>query len=171
MVAAYNQRAENQGLAKAEMFAYKGNLCDPDDPEPAAFASPEFSAFDVAAVGLGFHHFDNPQLAASRLVDRLKPGGVLLIVDFLTHAPLSSAAGHSHHHGNHHDHHHGPDASATVMHHGFSADEIRKIFEAAGAGTDFGLTDMGAITSSRKAPDGKVEELKRNIFLARGTKV
>jgi SAM-dependent methyltransferase len=67
------------------MHAYQGNLCVPDDPNPAAFTSPEFSNFDVAAVGLGFHHFDDPTLAARRLAERLKTGGVLMILDFLPH--------------------------------------------------------------------------------------
>jgi SAM-dependent methyltransferase len=159
MVAAYNTRAENQGLTKAEMFAYQGNLCDPGDPKPAALEGPEFSGFDVAAVGMGFHHFDDPQLAAARLVERLKPGGVLLIIDFLTHSPMG-----------HHHHHHHPDAAATVTHHGFSADKMRDIFDKAGAGKDFGLTDLGGITSSHQGHDGSVE-LKRNVFLARGTKM
>jgi SAM-dependent methyltransferase len=67
------------------MHAYQGNLCDPNDPSPRAFASPEFSGFDVAAVGLGFHHFDDPALAARRLGERLKTGGVLMIIDFFAH--------------------------------------------------------------------------------------
>ncbi len=74
-----------QGLAASEMHAYQGNLCVPEDPSPAEFASPEFSDFDVAAVGLGFHHFDDPALAARRLAERLKTGGVLVILDFLPH--------------------------------------------------------------------------------------
>ena len=109
-VATYNARAENQvrrqirprcsyssldvtfsltlpaqGLAASEMHAYQGNLCVPEDPSPAAFTSPEFFDFDVAAVGLGFHHFDDPALAARRLAERLKTGGVLAILDFLPH--------------------------------------------------------------------------------------
>ena len=67
------------------MHAYQGNLCIPDEPNPPAFASSEFQNFDIAAVGLGFHHFDDPELAAQRLVERLRPGGVLFILDFLPH--------------------------------------------------------------------------------------
>jgi SAM-dependent methyltransferase len=74
-----------QGLAPSEMHAYQGNLCVPDDPNPAALTAPEFSEFDIAAVGLGFHHFDDPSLAARRLAERLKTGGVLMILDFLPH--------------------------------------------------------------------------------------
>lgn len=44
------------------MSAHQGNLCLPDDPTPAAFSGPEFSSFDIAAVGLGFHvsRFSSP---------------------------------------------------------------------------------------------------------------
>ena len=74
--------------AASEMRAYQGNLCNPGDPNPPALASPEFFDFDIAAVGLGFHHFDDPKLAARRLAERLKPGGVLMILDFLPHDEL-----------------------------------------------------------------------------------
>lgn len=76
-----------QGLTPSEMYAHQGNICtaDDDDATAAAFASPEFSGFDVAAVGLGFHHFDDPALAARKLAARLKVGGVLVIIDFLPH--------------------------------------------------------------------------------------
>lgn len=67
------------------MRAYQGNLCVPEDPNPASLTSPEFYDFDIAAVGLGFHHFDDPKLAARRLAERLKVGGVLMILDFLPH--------------------------------------------------------------------------------------
>ena len=70
------------------MRAYQGNLCVPDDPNPAAFSGPEFFNFDIVAVGLGFHHFDDPALAARRLAERLKDGGVLTILDFLPHGKL-----------------------------------------------------------------------------------
>ncbi|KAK4125120.1 S-adenosyl-L-methionine-dependent methyltransferase [Parathielavia appendiculata] len=151
MVATYNTRAENQGLAASEMHAYQGNLCVPDDPNPAAFASPEFFNFDVAAVGLGFHHFDDPSLAARRLAERLNTGGVLMIVDFMPHGT--------------------PDASHpaahTITHHGFSKDHIRRIFEEAGVGRDFALEEMAVVFHIEKE-NGAV--VRRNLFIARGTK-
>lgn len=74
------------------MRAHQGNLCDPSDPDPAAFRGAEFWGFDVAAVGLGFHHFDDPGLAAARLAARLRPGGVLVILDFLPHGEIDVSA-------------------------------------------------------------------------------
>ncbi|KAK3311488.1 S-adenosyl-L-methionine-dependent methyltransferase [Chaetomium strumarium] len=151
MATAYNTRAENQGLTHSEMRAYQGNLCDPEDPTPEAFAAPEFSNFDVAAVGLGFHHFDDPALAARRLCQRLKTGGVLVILDFFAHDKPDP----SH------------PASNTITHHGFSEEQVRRIFEEAGVGKDFAMGEVGAVFHFSKE-DGS--EVRRKIFIARGTK-
>lgn len=85
MVHEFNTSATNQGIPESEMHAVQGNLLDPEDPSPAALSGKEFFDFDIAVVGLGFHHFDDPGLAAKRLSERLKKGGVLMIVDFLPH--------------------------------------------------------------------------------------
>ncbi|KAI0201831.1 S-adenosyl-L-methionine-dependent methyltransferase [Astrocystis sublimbata] len=145
MVGAYNTRAENQGLSPEEMHAVLGDLCSESVDE--SLSSPELYNFDIAVVGGGFHHFGNPGLAAKRLVERLKPGGVLLIWDFLPHG-----ARHHHHHGHGEGHNHtvsgdqekSHDVYHSVMHHGFSEAQMREIFTAAGAGTDFQLEVIGA---------------------------
>ncbi|KAJ4298439.1 hypothetical protein N0V88_003469 [Collariella sp. IMI 366227] len=151
MVATYNARAENQGLAPSEMHAYQGNICVAEDPNPTAFTASEFSNFDVAAVGLGFHHFDDPALAARRLAERLKTGGVLVILDFLPHDK--------------------PDAShpatSTITHHGFSEEQIKKIYEDAGLGKDFALEELAVVFHFSKENN---TEVRRRIFMARGTK-
>lgn len=85
MVKEYNTSARNQGIPETEMVAVQGNLIDANKPNPPELAEKQFYNFDIAAVGLGFHHFDDPGLAAKRLAERLKKGGVLFIVDFLPH--------------------------------------------------------------------------------------
>jgi SAM-dependent methyltransferase len=85
MVNEYNASVSNQGIPKEEMQAYEGNLIDATNPDPEELRGELFHEFDIAVVGLGFHHFDDPALAAKRLVGRLKKGGVLMIVDFLPH--------------------------------------------------------------------------------------
>lgn len=85
MVHEYNTSALNQGISTSEMRAVQGNLLDANNPSPSELAGDEFFNFDIAVVGLGFHHFDDPALAAKRLAERLKKGGVLMIVDFLPH--------------------------------------------------------------------------------------
>ncbi|KAK7743767.1 hypothetical protein SLS53_003786 [Cytospora paraplurivora] len=184
MVAAYNTRARNQGLAEDEMAAYHGNLCVPGDEDPAVFRDPKFSDFDLAVVGLGFHHFDDPELAAERLVARLRPGGVLMIIDFLPHAgPRGSCSSEGHGHGDDHQHadhaHHHDEghledklndsdtavdrAMRTVTHHGFSEEHIKEIFVGAGAGKDFAIDNMGQVVFGPRHG-------KRTLFMARGTR-
>ncbi|KAI0862902.1 S-adenosyl-L-methionine-dependent methyltransferase [Xylaria cubensis] len=199
MVAAYNTRAENQGLSPEEMHAVLGDLIS--DTPGDALLSPELFNFDIAVVGGGFHHFGDPALAAKRLVERLKPGGVLLIWDFLPHGPLHRHGNHHHHHGHGEgeDHSHGhadngdkqtsPKVFHSVMHHGFSESQMREIFTAAGAGTDFQLEVIGGgfvfshghqqDENKNTAPSGDWEEgdvakdkeaFRRQVFFARGTK-
>ncbi|GJC90859.1 hypothetical protein ColLi_13697 [Colletotrichum liriopes] len=115
------------------MRAYQGDLTDPSDPDPPAFSAASdpngrFRDFDVAGVGLGFHHFADPELSARRIVERLRPGGVFVILDFLPHGTMDAAL----------------PAANTVVHHGFSEERIRAVFEQAGAGKDFALEELGS---------------------------
>lgn len=62
MVDEFNKAAFNQGLSEQEMHAVVGNLVNED--VDGQFDGPAFWDFDIAVVGLGFHHFDDPGLAA-----------------------------------------------------------------------------------------------------------
>ncbi len=105
-------------------------------------------------MGYGFHHFENLEVATSRLAARLKPGGVLLIVDFMTHARME--AGHP--------------AKNTVAHHGFGEDEVKALFGKAGL-VDVGILKMEGNIKIKK-PGAKDDEpgQTREVFLARGKK-
>ncbi|KIX93622.1 uncharacterized protein Z520_10528 [Fonsecaea multimorphosa CBS 102226] len=130
--------------------AVVGNLLDSKDPSPSHLSSPEFFNFDLVAVGLGYHHFQDIQLATKRLVERLRPGGIFLILDFVTHAMEESSDPTK------------QSVKNTVAHAGFSEEELRSYFEQAGL-TDFAIVKM----------DGEVllrGEAKRRPFLARGRK-
>lgn len=154
MVNEYNKSARNQGIPASEMLATVGNLIDANNASPASVAGPEFHDFDIAVVGLGFHHFDDPALAAKRLAERLKKGGVLMIIDFLPH---------EHFHG-HHGHH---AAAKTVTHMGFPEEDVKKMFEDAGAGQNFEYTVVGkGIVFTHEG-----NSMKRSVFMARGTKL
>ncbi|KUJ23612.1 S-adenosyl-L-methionine-dependent methyltransferase [Mollisia scopiformis] len=151
MVNEYNTSAQNQGIPATEIHAYQGNLIDPSQPTPAALSGKEFFDFDIAVVGLGFHHFDQPALAAKRLAERLKQGGVLMIVEFMPH-----------------EHFHGHNAAKTVTHMGFSEEEVKKMFEEAGCGGDFRYLEVGKGKIAFGEGQDKVE---RSVFFARGSKL
>lgn len=143
-----------QGLYPEAMQAHLGNLVTPDQPAESPLSAPSFFNFDLAGVGLGFHHFDDPELSARRLADRLAPGGVLFILDFLPHGEHEAGLLRSHH---------------GVAHHGFSEERIRAMFEAAGAGGDFGFRVLEKEMVSQNA-HGEGHHLVRKMFIARGTK-
>ncbi|PBP22372.1 ubiquitin carboxyl-terminal hydrolase 14 [Diplocarpon rosae] len=156
MVNEYNTSARNQGISESEMYAVQGNLINAAIPNPPELAGEEFFGFDIAAVGLGFHHFDDPALAAKRLAERLKKGGVLMIVDFLPHSHVPSGSG---------DHSH--KAAHTVTHNGFAEVDVQKIFAQAGVGANF---DYKVIGKGIVFSDGD-KKMERSVFFAKGVKL
>lgn len=145
-----------QGFSPEERSAHIGNLILPSDPSPKAFAQEEFFGFDIAGVGLGFHHFDDPELAARRLAERLQPGGVLFILDFMPHEAASADI----------------NTTRAVQHNGFSEERIRQMFESAGAGANFQFKEMGdKITFEHGPHGGHGNHMSRRVFFARGSKI
>jgi len=123
MVSTYNTRARDAGIPASTVNAIAANLFDKSEPSPPALSDPQYWNFDLATVGFGFHHFEDVVYAAGQLKERLRPGGVLVINDFLeggdvlvddegkamegsegNHAVHDH--GHEHGHGHKHDHHH-----------------------------------------------------------------
>ena len=87
MVERYRELADTLKLQKLDGIV--GNLVDAQEKEEgaagaASATSPSMHDFDLAVVGLGFHHFDDPARAAKALASRLRSKtGVLLIIDFV----------------------------------------------------------------------------------------
>ena len=169
MVAHYNEAARSSGLTTQQAHAVVGDLIGSEDPV-AELSGPEFYNFDVAAIGLGFHHFEDPPLAVKRLGERLKAEtGVLVIVDFLPfeHNP-DAAAAHNHNHGGHS--HSGQQqvrsAQNTIKHNGFTASGIQNLFASAGLTEDFAF-DVLPEPAVFDFPEGRKE---RTIFIAKARK-
>ncbi|KAF3898764.1 Methyltransferase [Trichophyton interdigitale] len=138
MVEEYNKNIAALGLPADKMFAKKGNLLS--DKPSEGFTEPEYFNFNLVIIGFALHHFKSPDLAMKRLVERLAPGGILVVLDFIEHSLEVE---------------HGVTAS------GFGPD-LRRQFEHAGVGDgfDYVLPDRGVMHG--KPP----KELR--YFLARG---
>lgn len=137
----FNQAARLQGLSEQEMYAIQGDL----GPSSTATTShPElqgkdFYGFHVIVISMGLHHIENPQDLLKNLVERLREGGAIIIIDWVPgigepdHEPASGGAQDVTHdqgsHSNQHGHH---SASHTVAHVGFSEDQMQKMLKEAG---------------------------------------
>lgn len=115
MVESYNTRARTAGLPATAMHAVVGDLLDAENPSPQGA---EWDGFDLVTVGFAFHHFEDVVHAAMCMKERLRPGGVLVISDFLEGGDLKADAEGkpiegtegtwaNHHHGHGHGHGHG----------------------------------------------------------------
>ncbi|KAM3415284.1 hypothetical protein BST61_g8814 [Cercospora zeina] len=157
MVTRYNETATSAGLTHEQAHAVVGDLlCQ--DVNPALNTS-EWHEFDVAAIGLGFHHFEHSLLAIKRLAERLKAStGVLLIVDFL---PFD-------HHVNHDSTGNSGsmnEMAHTIKHNGFTGDQMRDMYQAAGF-EDFDIVALKQ-PARLELSSGTVH---RTLFIAKGRK-
>ena len=195
MVAEYSRRCSALSVAEnplgASMHAMVGDLCDPAGVADDLMGK-ELFEFDLAIVGMGFHHFEHLELSLRRLAERVKKGSVVAIVDLAE----SQEAGkgffgadgqHEHGHGRKHEHTHQhaskPEhtpktpgqppakdvcsvfaaAGHAVPHkHGFGRADMEKLFSAAGC-TDF---DMVLLDEPIVFGDG-ADALKNKAFIAR----
>lgn len=179
MVEEFNRRAEAQGLNAKQMFAVQGDLLADLTPE-SAIAGSEFFNLDLLTCSAAFHHLDNPDLAAKRMVERLKPGsGIILIIDW---APDGDDTKHGHNHGGSHDHgsghchnssqeplsphgqHRAHAADHTIAHHaGFSKERMEKILQEAGC------VDIDYIVLEERFKFGdELDGMEKMCFFARG---
>ena len=151
MVSHFNEAARSSGLSELQANAVVGDLLGAT--VPSHLNTPDYYDFDIAAIGLGFHHFEDPALAARRLTERLKPAtGVLVIVDFLPFEPSDLAKDPKY-----------SDMQHTIKHNGFTSAGLKRLFEQAG------LEDFDFVT----LPEQAVMELKdgtkkRTLFIAKG---
>ncbi|KAL8773393.1 MAG: hypothetical protein Q9203_004463 [Teloschistes exilis] len=162
MVEEYNSRISLMNPAP-DFHAQVGDLCSMEGVSEDLQAKDLFN-FDIAAIGLGFHHFEHLQLSIDRLVERLKSGGALFIVDLLEKKGDVAIGEQNVDHG------HGDDfakeAARTVPHkHGFTREGMETMFNAAG------LQEFDFVVLERPAVMGDREEaFSKTIFIAKGRK-
>ncbi|KAL4759017.1 class I SAM-dependent methyltransferase [Aspergillus foveolatus] len=138
------------------MVAVKADLVS--ESSPTEISGPEYFDFDLVVVSMALHHFEHPEKAMNRLSERLKKGGVMMIIDLIPN--------------DHHDHEHDHallqmgEVVETISKHGFSLDEMRTMYENAGVGNEFKYQVLEKRLPFTK--DGKTFE--KTIFIARGQK-
>ncbi|OGM50118.1 SAM-dependent methyltransferase [Aspergillus bombycis] len=153
MVDEYNASAREAGF-EDKMIGHKGDLLA--EPMPEELSGPDYSDFDVVFVSMALHHFEKPDLAMKRLGERLKKGGVCLIIDVLPHG--------KHDHNAHEMHNPNHEATHTIKTHGFTLEDMRKLYETAGLGMGFDyqvIEEPFVIERDEKT-------FSKTIFIARG---
>ncbi|EJD46167.1 S-adenosyl-L-methionine-dependent methyltransferase [Auricularia subglabra TFB-10046 SS5] len=92
------------------------------------------TTFDAVVCSAAFHHFANPAKVTKLLASFLRPGGALHVVDVSRDSPEGGLAPTDYEDN---------DTPGTKVHHaGFAADEITRMFEAAGL-TSVEVFDVG----------------------------
>jgi SAM-dependent methyltransferase len=109
------------GDTKTKMLAVQGDLNDPQDP----FTRPEWFEFDATIISMALHHVQDPAELLKRLRQRVKPGGSIVVIDWLQKSSRDASA--STDEGRMTRLSEGPKIWP-----GFSAEDIEKHFKAAG---------------------------------------
>ena len=172
MVDKYNIEARETGRSEIQMHAVRGDLLAPAE---APLESEDFYGFDLVIMSMALHHVDNPKAMVARLVERLRPGGTVVIIDWIPSEQASSPgySGHSHKHFSDHeadsgkasdgDHKQHPVAH-TISFDGFSKEQMQSMFTEAGcSGSDFVLAE-----SPSQVPLDPTGQ--KQLFFAKGTK-
>ena len=166
MIEEFNRNASTLALTH-KVTGHKADLLS--DHVPGKFAAPTFNNFDVLAVSMALHHFEHPDRALQRLGERVKKGGVCFIIDLVAHSG----------HGHDHEHSHGPehgrqqhkeefgDAAHTVKTHGFSRDDMQKLFQGAGFNARFDYEVLPQPVVFTKAE----KTISKTVFMARAQRI
>ncbi|KAF4977281.1 hypothetical protein FZEAL_6169 [Fusarium zealandicum] len=83
MAEQYNEMAKKAGFPPQKMRAIQGDLVDPEATPSPELNSSEFSNFDVIIMCMALHHVEDYEEMIAKLTERLREGGVLVIVDWV----------------------------------------------------------------------------------------
>ncbi|KAH7172920.1 S-adenosyl-L-methionine-dependent methyltransferase [Fusarium sp. MPI-SDFR-AT-0072] len=86
MVEQYNMLAELSGSSTDKMRAIHGDLMNPEASPSAELNTPEFNDFDLIVMCMALHHVQEYAAMIQKLSEKLRPGGVLLIIDLVASA-------------------------------------------------------------------------------------
>lgn len=172
MVEGYNNAARSQGLSEQQMHAIQGDLGSPISPSThPELQDQDFYGFHVIVISMALHHIENPQELLERLVERLRDGGAIVVIDWVPgigepkQEPFSEDAhGLTHNQGGDSSRHGHHSAAHTVAHVGFDEIEMQKMLGEAGCSE----VDYILHPKLSKVPPGIGSE--KQLFFARGKK-
>ncbi|EER27166.1 hypothetical protein D8B26_005706 [Coccidioides posadasii str. Silveira] len=151
MVDKYKRRAREAGIPESQMHAVLGDLTGAEI-SPSLIENKELFDFDLAISSLALHHIEDPQRTINRLMERLRPGGTVVIIDFdvakkgetwvLDDAP----------------------AAHTIAHHGFDKAHMEKLLNEAGC------KDVDYVWHKEESELPPRMGGKKQLFFARGRK-
>lgn len=131
-VASYNEMAQRSGISIEQMHAVQGSI--PPPLENTLLATEEFFNFDLIVISMALHHIEDQGGVLFGLYERLRSGGVLVVIDLAPGA-------HSHGHapggecGDHDDYHaqHKARVQHTISnHHGYGVEDMKDLLSKAG---------------------------------------
>ncbi|WEW56690.1 hypothetical protein PRK78_002138 [Emydomyces testavorans] len=149
MVDKYNRRAREAGIPESRMHAVLGDLTTPKI-SPSLTENKDLFDFDLIITSLVLHHIEDPQHAINRFVERLRPAGTLVVIDFDVakegEAWLMADAPTAH----------------TIAHHGFDKATMENMFETAGC------KDVEYVLHKEESKMPPHLGGKKQLFFARG---
>ncbi|KAL4875818.1 S-adenosyl-L-methionine-dependent methyltransferase [Aspergillus karnatakaensis] len=153
MIEEFNKNVAEAGYSDT-VTGIRTDILAESSSSPAEVSGPEYFDFDVVVVSMALHHFEHPKKALIRLSERLKEGGVLMIVDMIPE--------------HHQDHglHHTSEVVNTISKHGFSHEEMQTMYAAAGISIGFKFQVIEEQLEFHR--DGNT--FHKTIFIARGQK-
>lgn len=131
-VASYNEMAQQAGISVEQMHAVQG--CIPPSSENTLLATEEFFNFDLIVISMALHHIEDQASVLSGLHERLRSGGVLVVIDLApdAHSHDHTQGGKCGNHDNYHTQHKARVQHTISNHHGYGVEDMKDLLSKAG---------------------------------------
>ncbi|KAG8355049.1 hypothetical protein FVEN_g6970 [Fusarium venenatum] len=155
MAEQYNKMALKAGYTPTKMHAIQGDMIEPESTPCPELDTPAFFNFDLIVMCMALHHIEDPDNMILQLSKRLRPGGLLLIIDWVSHSDSKGGEGGTWK----------MDFSKlSVNRMGFEEDEVKTAYDKAG------LEDWSWKWTSTPLQVPREIGGKQQLFFARGRK-
>ncbi|KAH7191982.1 S-adenosyl-L-methionine-dependent methyltransferase [Fusarium flagelliforme] len=146
MAEQYNEMALKSGYTPTKMHAVQGDIIEPESTPSPELDTPAYFNFDLIVMCLALHHIEDPDNMILQLSKRLRPGGILLIIDWVSDRERMDLS------------------KLSVSRMGFEEGEVKSAYEKAG------LDDWSWKLTSTPSPVPREIGGKQQLFFARGMK-